>query len=123
MSRIMSVARFRVHPGKLGEFKALAAECAALVRERDPGTSLYEWFCNEERSECIAIDSYSSSDAVIAHIRNVGPTMRRLRQLADVSVDLLGSPSAELMQTLQFKADGVFSFMEGLAPSAASSRR
>lgn len=119
MSRIMSVARFRIHPGKLEEFKTLAAECVRIVRERDPATSLYEWFINEEGSECIAIDSYSSSGAVLAHIRNVGPTMRKLRQLADVSVDLLGSPSSELLGALQFKSDGVFSLMEGLAGAAA----
>ena len=114
MSRIMSVARFRIHPGKAKEFNALAAECVRLVRQSDPGTSLYEWFINEDQSECIAIDSYASSDAVLAHIRNVGTTMRNLRQLADVSVHLLGSPSSQLLEALQFKSDGVYRLLDGL---------
>ena len=115
MSRIMSVARFRIHPGKTEDFTTLAAECVRLVRQHDPGTSLYEWFINEGRTECIAIDSYASSEAVLAHIRNVGPTMRKLRQLADVSVELLGSPSPALIEALSFRSDGIYSLLDGLA--------
>ena len=100
MSRIMSVARFRIHPGKTEDFTTLAAECVRLVRQHDPGTSLYEWFINEDRTECIAIDSYASSEAVLAHIRNVGPTMRKLRQLADVSF-LLGRLREEKLERVR----------------------
>jgi quinol monooxygenase YgiN len=114
MSRIMSVARFRIHPGRTEEFNVLAAECVRLVRQNDPATTLYEWFINDAQTECVAIDSYASSDAVLAHIRNVGPTMRKLRQLADVSVDLLGSPSAELLEALQFRSDGIYRLLDGL---------
>ena len=66
-------------------------------------------------TECIAIDSYASSEAVLAHIRNVGPTMRKLRQLADVSVELLGSPSPALLEALSFRSDGIYGLLDGLA--------
>jgi len=115
MSEIMSVARFRIQPGKAEEFKSLAAECIRIVRERDPATSLYEWFMNHDETECIAIDRYASSEAVFAHIANVGPTMRSLRKLADVSVELLGSPSAALVQALQFKSTEVYTRLAGLS--------
>jgi quinol monooxygenase YgiN len=114
MTRIISVARFRIRPGKADEFAALAAECVRVVRERDPATTLYEWFINADRTECIAIDSYASSDAVLAHIGNVGPTMRRIRHVADVSVELLGNPSSSLIEALQFKSSEVFGFLDGL---------
>jgi quinol monooxygenase YgiN len=114
LAKIMSVARFRIHPGKLGEFKALAAQCVRLVRENDPGTTVYDWFINEEGSECIAIDSYNSSEAVLAHIKNVGPSMRELRQLAEVTAELLGSPSQALLDTLQFKSKGIYAYLDGL---------
>lgn len=114
----MSVARFRVHPGREAEFAALAAECVRLVREKDPGTTLYEWFLSPDRTECIAIDSYESSEAVIAHARNVGPTMRRIRSIADVEVELLGEPSPQLLETLQFTAKPAYPFLDGLGPGA-----
>jgi quinol monooxygenase YgiN len=114
MTTIMSVARFRIHPGKATEFKALSAECVRIVREHEPETSLYDWFMNPDETECIAVDRYASSDAVLAHIRNVGPTMRKLRHLADISVELLGSPSDALIEALQFKSSAVFKRLDGL---------
>ena len=115
MTAIMSVARFSIHPGKAQEFKTLAAECVRIVRERDPGTSLYEWFINGDETECVAIDRYASSEAVFAHIGNVGATMRRLRKVADVSVELLGSPSPALLEALQFKSGEVLARLDGVA--------
>lgn len=114
MSTIMSVARFTIQPGKAAEFKALASECVRIVRERDPGTSIYDWFISQDETVCVAIDRYDSSDAVLAHIRNVGPTMRRLREFADVSVELLGSPEAALIEALQFKSSAVLRLHDGL---------
>jgi quinol monooxygenase YgiN len=114
MAEIMSVARFSIHPGKTEEFKSLAAECVRIVRERDPATSLYEWFMNQDGTECIAVDRYASSEAVLAHIGNVGPTMRKLRSLAEISVELLGDPSAALVAALQFKSSEIFPRLDGL---------
>lgn len=38
MNTIQSVARFKIHPGKLDDFKRLAAKCMELAREKDTGT-------------------------------------------------------------------------------------
>lgn len=38
MSRIQSIARFKIHPGKTEEFKRLSANCMKLARAKDPGT-------------------------------------------------------------------------------------
>jgi quinol monooxygenase YgiN len=111
----MSIARFRIHPGKTEDFTTLAAECVRLVRQHDPGTSLYEWFINEGRTECIAIDSYASVRSRACAYPERGPTMRKLRQLADVSVELLGSPSPALIEALSFKSDGIYGLLDGLA--------
>jgi quinol monooxygenase YgiN len=114
MGKILSVARFRIRPGKLPEFQQIAAECLQIVREKDTGTTMYEWFMNEDQTECIAIDCYESSEAVIEHAKNVGPTMRRLRDVADLSAEILGSPSEQLVKALQFKSEGIFARLQGL---------
>jgi quinol monooxygenase YgiN len=46
VSTIQSVARFKIHPGKLEEFKRLAAQSTQLAREKDTGTLRYELFFN-----------------------------------------------------------------------------
>ena len=71
-------AKFKIHPGKTEEFKRLSRRCVEIVREREPGTLFYEWFMNADETECVAIDGYVDLDAVMDHVRNIGPTMREL---------------------------------------------
>jgi quinol monooxygenase YgiN len=110
----MSVARFRIHPGKLQEFKNLSGRCVELVRAHDPATSIYDWFLNADQTECIAIDRYESSEAVLAHARNVGSVMRQIMQIADIEVEMLGSPSEQLLKTLQAPGIKVFPVLHEL---------
>ena len=114
MSGIMSVARFRIHAGKADEFRELARECVRIVREKDPGTTVYEWYMNGDGTECIAIDGYASPDAVFAHVRNVGATMRKVLKIADASVNLLGDAPQSLIEALQFKSEAVYGRLDGL---------
>jgi quinol monooxygenase YgiN len=114
MGKIMSVARFRIHPGKLDEFKRLSAQSVELVRAKDPATTIYDWFMNDTQTECVAIDCYDSSEAVLAHTRNVGAVMRQIMQISDISVEILGSPSEELLRTLQAPGIKVLPLLHGL---------
>jgi len=43
VNEIAVIARLKIRPGKLDEFKELAAEGLALVKEKDRGTLQYEW--------------------------------------------------------------------------------
>ena len=42
MNELQSIARLKIHPGKLEEFKRLAAKCMESVRTRDTGTLQYD---------------------------------------------------------------------------------
>ena len=56
------VAHLRIHGGKLAEFKATVEACAKSVREKDTGTLQYDWFFNEDQSECQLWEGYKDSD-------------------------------------------------------------
>lgn len=96
MKAIQLTARAAIHEGKFEEFKALAAECMRLVRERDSGTLQYEWFLNQAQTECVVLETYSDSEAVLEHIANLGATLEAILALGDWTFELFGSLSAEL---------------------------
>ena len=48
---ILGIARFRIKPGKLDEYKKLCEEAMALVRSGEPGTLQYEVYFNSDESE------------------------------------------------------------------------
>ena len=101
MSEIQAVARLRIYDGKLEEFKRLAAKCMESVRARDSGTLQYDWFFNDDHSECVVYERYRDSDALIEHGANLGETMDALLRTCSISGDIFGTPSAALMKTLE----------------------
>lgn len=100
MSGITGIARQKIHPGKLGEFKHLAAECMRVARERDTGTLQYDFYFNADESECIVVERYRDSTALQEHLQNLGDLMGQVMALCTTTGEVLGEPSPELAQGL-----------------------
>jgi quinol monooxygenase YgiN len=101
MRELRGIARFRIHEGKLEEFKRLSAEAMEIVRTKDSGTLQYDTYFNEDQSECVVLERFRDSEALIEHAENLGDIVETI--LATVSVvhgELLGEPSAELRARL-----------------------
>jgi quinol monooxygenase YgiN len=97
----LGIARFKIHEGKLGEFKRLSAQAMEIVRTKEPGTLQYDTYFNDTQSECVVIERYRDSEAALEHAANLGDLSAAV--LATVSVvhgEILGEPSAELRANL-----------------------
>ena len=57
-------ARLKVREGKLEGFKHHAAEMMRLARERDTKTLRYDWFLNDDGTECEVHEAYVDADAL-----------------------------------------------------------
>ena len=101
MSELLGIARFRIHEGKLDEFKRLSAQAMEIVQSKDVGTLGYDTYFNDDQSECVIVERYRDSEAAIEHAEHVGEISEQV--LAIVSVvhgEILGEPSAELRANL-----------------------
>lgn len=114
MKNIQATARFQIHNGKLDEFKRVADQCLAATKEKDPGTLQYDWFFNPDQTECVVRERYTDSDAVLAHLQNLGSLLNDLTQLADFSIEVFGNPSDELQQAAAALKPKVYSFYKGI---------
>jgi len=108
MSEIEGIARLRIHPGKLEEFKALQMQCMAITRTKDTGTLQYDLFFNEDASECIVHERYRDSDALLEHLANLGATATALFQVCSAEGEVLGTPSANLRKALELGPVRIF---------------
>ena len=100
-SELLGIARFKIHKGKLEEYKRLSAQAMEIGRAKDTGTLQYEIYFNDDQSECIVIERYKDSEALIEHLTNLGNLGAAI--LATVSVsggEVLGEPSAKLRANL-----------------------
>ena len=101
MSELLGIARFKIHEGKLAEYKRLSAQAGEIVRTKEPGTLQYDTYFNDDESECLIIERYKDSEAAMEHAVNLGDISAEV--LAIVTVvhgELLGEPSAELRAKL-----------------------
>jgi quinol monooxygenase YgiN len=100
MSQLQGIARFTFHEGRLEEFKRLSARCMEIVRTKDSGTLQYDTYFNDDQSECIVLERYKDSDALIEHGANVAHLMAAIVATGTVTGELLGEPSPELRAKL-----------------------
>jgi quinol monooxygenase YgiN len=96
VSELQGIARIKFHEGKLAEFERLAAQCMEIVRANDTGTLQYDVFLNDDLSECIVLERYRDSEALIEHATHLGDINKAIEATGSVSGALLGEPSAEL---------------------------
>ena len=114
MKEIQVTARLKIHDGKLEEFKLVAAGALKTVREKDKGARQYDWFLSADQSECVVRERYVDSQAVLDHMTIVGEQLGALVGLSDLSLELYGDPSPELLQALDAFNPPVFSHLQGL---------
>ncbi len=96
MSELQGIARFKFHEGKLEEYKRLSAQCMEIVRAKDTGTLRYDIYFNDDQSECIVLERYRDSEALIEHAAHLGDLTEAILATGSVSGELLGELSAEL---------------------------
>jgi len=104
MSELLGIARFKFHEGRVEEYKRLSAQAMEVVRTKDTGTLQYDIYFNDDQSECIVIERFNDSDALIEHGAHLGELSAAILATGSVTGELLGEPSAELRASL---ADGV----------------
>lgn len=109
MNALQVTARLAIHEGKLEEFKELAAQCMQLVRDRDSGTLQYDWFFNDDHTECVVRETYKDSGAVLEHMANLGPTFGAFLSVCDSAFEVYGFPSDELVKATAGLAPRIYS--------------
>jgi len=114
MNQLQVTAGLKIHDGKLNEFMDMSSKCFTVVKAKDPGTLQYDWFFNEDKSECVVREKYADSNAVFAHLGNMGDLLGKLLQVSDMSLEVFGNPSPELRQATAAMNPKIYSFYQGL---------
>jgi quinol monooxygenase YgiN len=101
MGRLVGIARFRIHEGKVEEFKRLSAEALEIVKTKDTGTLRYDTYFNHDETECVIVEVYRDSQAAIEHADHLGEVSAAVLAVVDVvHGELLGEPSEEIRARL-----------------------
>jgi quinol monooxygenase YgiN len=107
-ARIPSIA-----PDRLAEFKSLAARALELTKD-EADTLQYDWFFNDDETTCVVRETYASSEAVLAHVANMGDLIGKIAELGGgLEIEAFGALSAELLEATAALAPTVYRFFQG----------
>ena len=95
---IQGIGRFKFREGELEDFKRWSAQLMEIARSKDTGTLKYEIYSNDDQSECIVLERYRDSEALVQHAGHLGDLGRAIPGL--VSSELLGEPSDDVRAKL-----------------------
>lgn len=98
--QISSVFTLALQPENFPAFKALVAEIVA-ASEQEPGTLIYEYSVNAERTEAHILERYQA-EAVVSHIDvTFAPFAQRFLSLVKITgLKVYGNPDAEVRKRL-----------------------
>jgi quinol monooxygenase YgiN len=123
MSHLEIHAHVKIRPGQLEGFKAQAAEIMRITREQDTKTLRYDWFINEDGTDCEVHEEYLNEEGLFEHNMHVMETRATLfRDYAfDHQMTAFGEVSEQLRDLAVKHAGGirVYSFLQGLETAAA----
>jgi hypothetical protein len=104
-------------------FKEQVAEIMRLSREKDTQTLRYDWFINEDGTECEVHEAYISEQGLIEHNAHVMDARAVLfeKYAYDHRMSAFGEVSQELRELANKHAGGiaVYSFLQGLETTPA----
>lgn len=117
-SKLEVIARLRVRPGQWAGFQAQVAEILRLTQDQDIETLRYDWFVNQDETECEVHEAYLSEDGLIQHNAHVMRARDILfRDYAfDHRMAVYGQISTHLHDLFMKHAGGVdeFTLVQGL---------
>jgi len=114
VEQIQVTATFpKIAPGDLAEFKRLAGQALELTKG-EAGTLQYDWFFSGDESKCVVRETYEKSDAVLAHVANMGELLGKLAELGGgLEIEAFGTLSPQLAEAVAGLQPTVCGFFQG----------
>jgi quinol monooxygenase YgiN len=122
IDHLQVIARVKVRPGQLEGFQTQAAEILRLAQEKDTQTLRYDWFLNQDKTDCEVHEAYRSEEGLIEHSEHVVAVRDAwFRDYAfDHRMSVYGEISPHLSDLFNKHAGGVskFTIAQGLEQAA-----
>ena len=110
ISWILEVA---IHPGKLDDFRSVAADLIAATRN-ESGTLAYEYHLSKDAAVCHIYERYQDAEAVLTHLKSFGAFARRFMESCHPTLFYVyGTPTEELKAALADLNPIYFSLLGG----------
>ena len=104
---------FTITPGRNDVFKNLARQLIDRT-SKESGALAYQWYFNRDENKCHLVELYRDSEAILAHLNNVGPVLQKLLETSKVTrFEVFGNVNAEVEKALASFGTKFFKYWDG----------
>ena len=108
------IVRQGIKKGDLETFRTNAEKLTSMVENTEPDTLCYDWYVNENGTDCYLVETYVNSDAFLLHLAHLTEVLRSLPATGPITeVLVLGSPSAQAREALAGMGPKFFPLLVG----------
>lgn len=99
--QIQVTVELSIVAGKTSEVKQQIPALVQMVKMTESECISYEWFLNEKKNKCYILEGFSNSEALLAHLINVGPSLPALFANAPITRwEIFGDLSDEVREAI-----------------------
>jgi quinol monooxygenase YgiN len=114
-NQIEFVVEWTIKPGKYEEFKKLAGDATKKVDETEPDARRYIWYFSEDKNRCILTECYVDSEAILFHLKNVGPILKEMFKSSSITrFEVLGNLSKDAEEAVRARGAKIFTYGNGV---------
>ncbi len=114
MSKVSYVVQWTINDGELENFKSMASGFVSAVQQNEPGTLGYNWWVGEDGKHCLLEETFDSSEAMLTHLGNVGPSLPDIMAIAPITrLEVRGDASPEARDALAGLGATHFEYLAG----------
>ena len=114
MPKVSYVLEFTINDGQMEAFKEKAKGYIKAVQEGEPGTLTYQWNIGEDGKHCLLHEVFESSEALLTHFGNVGPSLPDLIAIAPITrLEVFGDASNDARAALDTLGSTYFPHFAG----------
>lgn len=114
MANVAYLFELTIGNGKTQEFSEKAAAYTEAVQANEPGTLEYQWWLSEDGSRCLLKEAFDSSESLLTHLVNVGPSLPDLLAIAPITrFEVFGELSADARKALDELGAAYFTHLVG----------
>jgi quinol monooxygenase YgiN len=118
MAQIDTTLNVTVKEGRKEEFKRLGEEMSKAVENNEPGTKRYQFFLNDDQTQCVVNESYVNLEAALSHLKGVA-SQTILPKIFDTCkinrFEVFGEINDDLMKALAQMGGMNYHFLTGFS--------
>ena len=101
MPEVSYLVELTINDGEMEAFKDKAKGYITAVQQNEPGTTSYQWRIGEDGKRCLLHEVFESSEVLLAHLGNVGPSLPDLLAIAPITrLEVFGTVSEDARAAL-----------------------